>query len=84
MNRGDAGALAGAMLMRGTRKHTRQQLAGRVRPAQGARQRRRLALGRRRIDRDHAREPAGGADLVAEVLREPAFDPKEFEQLRTE
>ena len=72
------------MLMRGTAKHTRQQiqdefdrLKARVcvsgGPTAGA-----------ASHRDDAREPAGGAQLVAEVLREPAFPATEFEQLKQE
>jgi zinc protease len=77
-DRGPACGLAGGMLMRGSRKHTRTEL-------------------RDAFDRLNAAVSAGteGASievrraqldetlrLVAEVLREPAFPPSEFEELK--
>ena len=56
---------------------------GRVRPAQGARERRRRRHRRHRRGRDdHAQNLPAVLRLVAEVLREPAFAAKEFEQLQ--
>ena len=73
-----------AMLMRGTRKHTRQQLSdefdrlkARVNfNSWGSAQYAGIETTRENL-------PAV-LTLLAEVLREPAFDPKELEQLRAE
>jgi len=84
MNRSTAGDLAGAMLMRGTTKHTRQQLqdefdklkaqvnvSGGVTSASAA------------IETTRENLPAA-LKLVAEILREPSFPATEFEQLKQE
>jgi zinc protease len=83
-NRAQAGAMVGAMLMRGTLKRTREQiedeldkLKARVDIGGGAQG---TAVN---IETTRDNLPAVFT-LVAEVLRQPAFDAKEFEQLRTE
>ncbi len=83
-NRVTAGDLAGQMLMRGTKKRTRQQiqdefdkLKARTFVAGSASQ---AVVG---IETTRENLPAV-VDLVAEILREPAFDANEFEQLRQE
>jgi zinc protease len=84
MNRSTAGELAGSMLMRGTAKHTRQQLKdefdklkARVRVGGGPTS---ATVG---IETTRENLPAV-IRLVAEVLREPAFPANEFEQLKQE
>ena len=84
MNRNDAGTVAGAMLMRGTTKHTREQiedtfdkLKARVDVGGGAQG------ANATIETTRENLPAV-LTLVAEILRQPAFDAKELEQLRTE
>ncbi|MBN8230177.1 insulinase family protein [Corallococcus macrosporus] len=79
-----AASYAGSMLMRGTKKHTRQQLAdafdklkARVGVDGGALG---ASVG---IECPRASLPEV-LKLVAEVLREPAFDPKEFALLKQE
>jgi zinc protease len=77
-DRGHACSLAGGMLMRGSRKHTRAELhdafdrlnAGVSAGAEGA------SVEVRRPQLDETLR------LVAEVLREPAFPPAEFEELK--
>ncbi len=84
MNRGTDGSLAGGMLMRGTRRLTRQQLTDSL-----ARLQARLNLfgsssivqGQIETTRDNL---IPTLRLLGEVLREPAFDPQEFELLRRE
>jgi zinc protease len=84
MNRSTAGDLAGSMLMRGTAKHTRQQLKdefdrlkARVGVGGGA------TSASARIETTRENLPAV-LRLVAEVLREPSFPASEFEQLMEE
>lgn len=84
MNRSTAADLAGSMLMRGTTKHTRQQLQdefarlkAQVSVSGGATQ----AVVSIRTVRENL--PAV-MRLVAEVLREPAFPESEFEILKRE
>jgi zinc protease len=83
-NRKAAPSLAGRMLLRGTQKKTRQQikdeldrLKARVNVFGGA------AHASISIEAKHDEFPQV-LKLVAEVLREPAFDPKEFELLKQE
>jgi zinc protease len=84
MNRYFQAALAGAMLMRGTAKHTRQQIrdefdklkarvsvSGSTTAASG------------NLETERANLPAV-LRLAAEILREPSFPEKEFEQLKQE
>jgi zinc protease len=84
MNRSEAGEMAAAMLMRGTAKHTREQLEdaldqlkARVDVSGGAQG---ISVN---IETTRDNLPAVFT-LVTEVLRQPVFDSKEFEQLRTE
>ncbi len=84
MNRSTAAALAGAMLMRGTAKHTRQQLQdeldrlkARVNVFGGPTQ--------ANVQLETSRENLPAVmRLVAEVLREPAFPANEFDLLKQE
>jgi zinc protease len=84
MNRETAGELAGQMLMRGTTKHTRQQIqdefdrlkarAGVFGGATSA-----------NVSVETTRENLPAVlKLIAEILREPAFPANEFEQLKQE
>lgn len=82
MNRSTAAQLAGSMLMRGTTKHTRQQiqdeldrLKARVNVFGGITQTIVLIETKREHFTDVMR-------LAAEILREPAFPEKEFELLK--
>ncbi|HEV2885004.1 MAG TPA: pitrilysin family protein [Pyrinomonadaceae bacterium] len=84
MNRVTAGQLAGSMLMRGTAKHTRQQiqdeldrLKARVNVFGGPTQAGVV------VETTRENFPAV-MRLVAEVLREPIFPESEFEQLKRE
>ena len=84
LNRNQAGDMAGAMLMRGTLKHTRQQISdeldrlkARVDVAAGSQG------GSVNIETTRENLPAV-LSLVTEILRQPSFDAKEFELLRTE
>src|SRR5205085_7173604 len=83
-NRATAAAMAGALLMRGTAKHTRQQiqdefdkLKARVAVAGET------AAATATIETTRENLPAV-LKLVAEILREPAFPAAEFEQLKQE
>ncbi len=83
-NLGDIPGMTSEMLMRGTTKHTRQQLADEF-----DRLKARVNIGSwgsgLNVWLETTRENLPAVlTLVAEVLREPAFDPKELEQLRTE
>jgi zinc protease len=84
MNRVTAGELAGSMLMRGTAKHTRQQLKDEF-----DRLKARVSVGggptaaNVRIETTRENLPAV-MKLVAEILREPSFPASEFEQLKEE
>ncbi|MGH9835622.1 MAG: M16 family metallopeptidase [Blastocatellia bacterium] len=82
MNRSDAGSLAGGMLMRGTAKRTREQiqdefdkLKAQANVFGGATQAGAF------IETTRENLPAV-LRLVAEVLREPSFPAKEFEQIK--
>lgn len=84
MNKDTAGDLAASMLMRGTTKHTRQQiqdefdrLKAKVGVSGGADS---LSV---TVETIRENLPAA-LKLVAEVLREPAFPASEFEQLKQE
>ena len=84
MNRSTAASLAGQMLMRGTAKHTRQQiqdefdrLKARVFVAGGPTN----AFASIETTRQNLPEVI---KLVAEILREPSFPASEFEQLKQE
>ncbi len=84
LNRITAGEMAGSMLMRGTTKHTRQQIQdelnrmkAQVNVFGGPTQATVL------IETTRENLPAV-MKLVAEILREPAFPASEFEQLKSE
>lgn len=83
-NRSAAGDLAGSMLMRGTTKHTRQQLKDEF-----DRLKARVNVGgsatsaTASIETTRENLPAV-LKLVAEVLHEPAFPASEFDQLKQE
>jgi zinc protease len=79
MNRGTAGDFAGSMLMRGTTKHTRQELqdeldrieaSGRVGGGPT------IATGQFQTVHDHVAEVIA---LLSEIVREPAFPADEFD-----
>lgn len=82
MGRRIAGQIAGSMLMRGTERLSRQELKDELDRLQASV---RIGGGATGVSagietvREHLPEVLG---LVAEVLREPAFDPEEFEELR--
>lgn len=84
MNRSAAGSMTGSMLMRGTTKHTRQQLSDEF-----DRLKARVFIGggatgaNATIQTTRENLPAV-LRLVAEVLREPAFSQAEFDQLKNE
>jgi zinc protease len=82
--RGEIGSMTAGMLMRGSKKHTRQQiqdeldrLKARVSTFGG------LENAGFNIETTRDNLPAV-LDLMVEVLREPAFDAKELEELRRE
>jgi zinc protease len=84
MNRSTAAGLAGAMLMRGTTKHTRQQIQDELDRLKA----RAFVNGftfqaTLFIETTRANLPAA-MRLMAEVLREPAFPEKEFDLLKQE
>lgn len=84
MNRSDAGGAAAAMLMRGTTHHTREQLEDAFDKLKA-----RVDIGGNaqgasaNIETTRENLPAV-LTLVTEVLRQPSFAAKEFEQFRTE
>lgn len=84
MNRDTAADLAGSMLMRGTAKHTRQQIKDEF-----DRLKARVAIGgggtSANVNIETTRENLLAVlKLVAEILREPSFPATEFEQLKQE
>ncbi|HTU65629.1 MAG TPA: pitrilysin family protein [Steroidobacteraceae bacterium] len=84
MNRGDVGPMTGAMLMRGSLKHTRQQISDEL-----DRLKARVDIGGGSqggaVNIETTRENLPAVlTLVTEVLRQPAFDAKELELLRSE
>ena len=82
MNRSTAAALAGAMLMRGTAKHTRQQIQDELDRLKA----RAFVFGgptQAGVQIETTRENLPAVmRLVAEVLREPSFPAEEFEQVK--
>ncbi|HTL26489.1 MAG TPA: pitrilysin family protein, partial [Burkholderiales bacterium] len=78
MNRSTACDMAGGMLMRGTKKHTRAQLRDAFDRLNANVS---VGAGSASIDTKRA-QLADVLRLVAEVLREPAYPPQEFEELR--
>ncbi|MDQ4121611.1 MAG: insulinase family protein [Acidobacteriota bacterium] len=84
MNRSNAGSLAGSMLMRGTTKRDRQQIKDELDrlKARGSVSGGASSVGATmETTRQNLPEVL---KLVAEILREPAFSPAEFEQLKQE
>jgi len=84
MGRETAGNLAGSMLMRGTTKHTRQQIKDEFDKLKA-----RVGIGggatSASVSIETTRENLPAVmKLVAEVLREPSFPADEFEQLKQE
>jgi zinc protease len=82
--RNEAGAMTAAMLMRGSKKHTRQQIQDELDRLKA----RMTAFGGLEnvgmsIETTRENLPAV-LDLAVELLREPAFDAKELEELRRE
>ena len=76
--RSTACGIASAMLMRGTRKKTREQIANEFSRLKAS-----VGIGGDGASIETVRENLPGSlRLVAEVLRHPAFPEKEFEQLR--
>jgi zinc protease len=84
MNRSTAAQLAGAMLMRGTAKHTRQQIQDELDKLKA----RAFVFGgatQASFSIETVRENLPAVmQLVAEILREPSFPETEFEQLKRE
>lgn len=84
MHRTAAGELAGAMLMRGTTKHTRQQLKDEFDRLKAQVSVRGGADGASASIQTTKENFPKVLALVAEVLKEPAFPENEFENLRQE
>ncbi|HET9865115.1 MAG TPA: pitrilysin family protein [Steroidobacteraceae bacterium] len=83
-NLGEAPAMVTAMLMRGTAKHTRQQIEDELDRLKARVSSNSWGSGMY-LHLETTRENLPAVmPLIAEVLREPAFDAKEFEQLRNE
>ncbi|HEX8161475.1 MAG TPA: pitrilysin family protein [Pyrinomonadaceae bacterium] len=84
MNRATAASFAGAMLMRGTAKHTRQQIQDELDRLKA----RAFVFGgatQANVQIETTRENLPAVmRLVAEILREPAFPASEFELLKQE
>jgi zinc protease len=84
MNRATAASLAGAMLMRGTTKHTRQQIQDELDRLKA----RAFVFGgatQANVQIETTRENLPAVmRLVAEILREPAFPASEFELMKQE
>ena len=84
MGRGTAGDLAGSMLMRGTKNRTRQEVSDeldRLKAQGGVGGSALIASGSFTTVRENL---VPVLRLAAEILREPAFDSKEFDLLREE
>jgi zinc protease len=83
-NKQTAGQLAGQMLMRGTAKHTRQQIVDELNRLKAqVRIFGRATSATASIETTRENFPAVMA-LVAEILREPAFPESEFESLKVQ
>ncbi len=81
-NRKDAGEFAGALLMRGTQKHDMQQLRDALTAIKTQMNVGGSAMGATvslRTDREHL---AAALRLAAEVLQQPTFPEKEFDELK--
>ena len=84
MNRGNAGTFTGQMLMRGTTKHTRQQIKDefdRLKAQAGVGG---SATGASATISTTRQNLGAVLKLVAEILQEPAFPQAEFDQLKAE
>ena len=84
MNRSTAADLAGAMLMRGTAKHTRQQIQDELDKLKASAS---ISGGvsQASVSIETVRDNlAAVLTLVAEVLRQPSFPASEFDQLKNE
>jgi zinc protease len=83
-NMGNVPTLTTAMLMRGTTKHTRQQLSDEFDKLKARVNLNSWGSGQyASVETTRENLPAV-LTLLTEVIREPAFDPKELEQLRSE
>jgi len=78
MNRATACEMAGGMLMRGTKKHSRAQLRDAFDKLNASVS---IGVSSASIDTKRA-QLADAIRLAAEVLREPSYPPEEFEELR--
>jgi zinc protease len=83
-NLGEAPSMTAAMLMRGTTKHTRQQLSDEFDKLKARINVNSWGSGLYVFMETTSENLPAVLTLVTEVLREPAFDPKELELLRTE
>ena len=83
-NLGAAPSYATAMLMRGSTKHTRQQLSDEFDKLKARVNLNSWGSGMYAFVETTRENLPATLTLLAEVLREPSFDAKEFEQLRTE
>jgi zinc protease len=83
-NMGEIPTMTAAMLMRGTTKHTRQQLSDEFDKLKARINVNSWGSGMYLFVETTNENLPAVLTLVAEVLREPAFDPKELEQLRSE
>jgi zinc protease len=81
---GSTPAMATSMLMRGTRKHTRQQLNDEFDKLKARIRFNNWGSGQNTTIETTRENLPAVFTLLTEVLREPAFDAKELEQLRTE
>jgi len=84
MGRSTAGDLAGSMLMRGTRRRSRQEISDeldRLKAQGGVGGNALIVTGTFTTVREHLVDVLR---LASEILREPAFDAKEFDLLREE
>jgi zinc protease len=81
---GAAPTMTTAMLMRGTRKHTRQQLSDEFDRLKANLRFNSWGSGQHLALETTRENLPAVIELVNEVLREPAFDARELEQLRTE
>lgn len=83
-NRANAGSLAGSMLMRGSRTRTREQVKDEFDRLKARVTVNSSAMSANAVVETTRENLPAALRLVSEVLREPRFDPKEFEQLKQE
>lgn len=84
LNRGTAGSFVGDLLMRGTTKHTRQQIQDDLDKLKARARVGGSPTGANAFIETTRENLPAVLKLVAEMLREPAFPEKEFEQLKQE